>query len=1145
MNSEQININTIADKNLSPNYILKIEELNKDIENLDLDQEQRIKLIDSFLKVLQELPGRTPLNNIRVTGNTILPDSDHLINLAERTQPNLINIMREAERNGKTFLSPNLTRQQMLSSVGTGTAMQSGDLAQTLSSMEQKANYDRRDAKLNTTVIPNPHIDKRLLTRDELREVVAWALENQNADQPLQIPFGAVPDSAVEKLAAALGEMTYGENNYIGPGKSGGLGDLETVVTTVPALSEADARARAHDIGLAYTQSPHVDTVLPAAGRYAQVFRPFFHRSNGQSNYDRLRQAGDIEPNPGPLNDYDEKTAEKLAKLADNPLAATSNLNNQNGNLRVMDFSWYDKRGASSARWTFDNISDSVMHDNLMINLASITNSDVVGGNTAASAQMCTYVVNNRFVKATLTAGKLGAGLNVGLSVIDSFMAMQRTATNIVNGEAQLAMWSRMVFTDYGCYLGMAKLLCYEATRMPLHGCPTNMYRQDCQLRNDPAADKGANDWQYPNTDGNDPLVPAAVNAYFCTARTAAQILLGNAVLPVGFTFDADTTAWVVVNKGTPFRVNTYATLCHLEFPYGQAIQQMQNVSFSPGNGIPNVINANSRDFLTRTLVRGPKYNVMYVLTYDENTFFIDDGVGNATAIAQWFGVGVVPPATDISIDLMTYLRQQINASVDGKGTRDFQETFNYFAKWMDASDWRAACLLASNIINCYGSNTWQLTAVAGNSVGVAYNGTVPPTVDASVNAVTRNLALLNAANLSNLQTLLNGLPVWTGFGFPSSFSPGNASALGTGIPAPRTRTNINCFVQDTPWITKYGLAMDMLTKDVMTSPAHTMVTKAKMNNIFFAMRSMSELQIECFHNLVQRLGVRIVDMISPNTPRVVDRRLQVQKQIYASMADMHEKLLGYRAFSPQQWNDMTEPVQPVGLAGYWDWGSVRNAPIYVFNHFVNCCDKREEKFYPEIRVKYCMDREYFSPYFKPAGGMQNQNFVGIVQGGNASIKLSWGLTAKGKKEEPEKQTQGDVVKVIYAASKHIGLINPNCLNDAGNFFLVGEDGTLPEIERTSITSNYCFLRWTSPQSTSDIWRQKARGWLLWTMPTLPPEIDWTNGQNMTIGCSGQQNYTSERSGFDFSGYGSSNFAIIQNQVGLDGLLDKSSKYDF
>lgn len=100
-------------------------------------------------------------------------------------------------------------------------------------------------------IIPNPHVDKELLTEEQLREVIAWVFENSvNATFPkLDIPITGVPDSAATKLIDFLGTIVYGPNNYIGPSKTGlAIGDLDKIVTNVPALSEADGRARAHDI---------------------------------------------------------------------------------------------------------------------------------------------------------------------------------------------------------------------------------------------------------------------------------------------------------------------------------------------------------------------------------------------------------------------------------------------------------------------------------------------------------------------------------------------------------------------------------------------------------------------------------------------------------------------------------------------------------------------------------------------------------------------------------------------------------------------------------------------------------------------------------------------------------------------------------
>lgn len=152
--------------------------------------------------------------------------------------------------------------------------------------------------------IANPHLDKDLLTRDDLLEVLMWAYQRPDdgtlSEAANQYTLGK-PDSAIARYIAAAGELLYGANNYIGPNKVGNLdAPLVDIVTTVPALSEADARARAHDIGLSVSQSPHVDDILPTFAKHAQLFRA---PAQGMTNFAKIKLSGDVEENPGPTPD--------------------------------------------------------------------------------------------------------------------------------------------------------------------------------------------------------------------------------------------------------------------------------------------------------------------------------------------------------------------------------------------------------------------------------------------------------------------------------------------------------------------------------------------------------------------------------------------------------------------------------------------------------------------------------------------------------------------------------------------------------------------------------------------------------------------------------------------------------------------------
>lgn len=227
------------------------------------------------------------------------------------------------------------------------------------------------------TLRPDPHLDKTLLTKQELQEVLLWALEVSNYDGwPLvDAPENTSPDSALAKIGAYLATLVYGPNNYIGAEKTGDIGvsTLENVVTTVPALSEADARARAHDIALAVTSNPAVDTILPPLGQAAQVLRPLFNSDQerqpvprnalipsrgGATNKSLLKLAGDVEENPGPPKKYSKETAAEESMLYANPKVYYDRINLVNRTLSDYQRVFYANGDPLMMRGLADERSD-------------------------------------------------------------------------------------------------------------------------------------------------------------------------------------------------------------------------------------------------------------------------------------------------------------------------------------------------------------------------------------------------------------------------------------------------------------------------------------------------------------------------------------------------------------------------------------------------------------------------------------------------------------------------------------------------------------------------------------------------------------------------------------------------------------------
>jgi hypothetical protein len=180
-----------------------------------------------------------------------------------------------------------------------------------------------RSTVMQTPVVPNLHLDKEVLTYNDVREILAYVLEmnNESGVRELQnLVINSRPDTAATQAVSIIGDLIYGPNNYIGPNKTGNLerpSGIIDIVTTVPILSYEDAQARAHDLQLTFANSEKGkqtadDLIINDYMRAAQQLRPYFERDevmlgempigniDDKMSHRDILLSGDIELNPGP-----------------------------------------------------------------------------------------------------------------------------------------------------------------------------------------------------------------------------------------------------------------------------------------------------------------------------------------------------------------------------------------------------------------------------------------------------------------------------------------------------------------------------------------------------------------------------------------------------------------------------------------------------------------------------------------------------------------------------------------------------------------------------------------------------------------------------------------------------------------------------
>jgi hypothetical protein len=1014
-----------------------------------------------------------------------------------------------------------------------------------------------RVSPLQYTPIPNPHIDKQLLTKQELLDVLAWAIETATGENFPQealehlasLRVAGIPDSAAEKLAAVIATLTYGENNYIGPGKTGNKTDtLLNVVTTVPALSEADARARAHDIGVFVDPSPATDSILPPLAQATQALRPMFVRPSDRlaslrsryssTNSDQLAKTGTIEQNPGPIYEIGAKdTIDVLTKITSNPVDATSYLNDQGVNWRVDEMAYITGNGTFALRGGLDNQTDYILLEDFYSQYCSDAFGNIAASTAISNGRFYRYAINNKFIKEQLADAPLGTGIKAALNDIKTFTDMQRTQTNTVNGDALIALYERAPKTDYGCYLPIAKALAYEMTRGSLSGQANIRFKYDYMYRNDPGSPYPVPTMLYPGSDCHNAAAPPAgvgISAYWMAPQTLARAMTGQIPMPAGFNLDSRDIAYVVCSPTLTPDAQSYYTILHLEYPFlGGLDGNAQCVWTSIGGAVPGITAATLRPrAVFGNLIDGPKYRVIFACTTaPTGAFLLGDGLGNTQAIQEYTGVGPAPPPSNILPSLYTYWANGWNAN-NGVFSVNYAEVLQYLFLTADLNDWKAAFTLASAVMGDYDFPNFGLNTTAAASVTVladAANG--QPVIDGTIPV--RNTGALGGGTQVTLTTIWDEYPCLNCVGMPSVDVPQTA-VPGAGLSSPRDVTMVQCLVQDSPWMTKFAIISGMFKKSVLSGQALETLTKIRLKNVYYAHRHFSQVKIQGIHNFWQGRGItRRMAFIPGNA--VIDRRTQLWTKLYSNQCNEFKEFAGWVFMRPQMPKIYTETAVPGALNGfasniaYWD------SPMYYFNHLKYVAEAKN--FYPKPETSVIL-QSVGKVDFEP-GATTATAIFGVNTGGPGSIRMRWENNTDGSTDQ-EKRWKSEA-RAMFALAKCVSLLNPGNIVTMVNTWVVDKHGLVPLNYRSPMnTSNTPFLRFTSASAPSDNFRNSARGWMVITMPFFPPEYNLATGQQLLLGMDTQAVPTNLRLAYNLLGMGSANFGLIQTSAGGDSTLDVS-----
>lgn len=351
---------------------------------------------------------------------------------------------------------------------------------------------DRVDNLSIPVIVPRAHLDKSVLTEQEARELVSLILEKPEIlqiDNVLNTYVRGYPESTAAKVIDFLGRTIYGENNYIGPTKMGMLPGEQKVIdilTLVPALSKEDAEARAHDVFLTAqnlyhnnNKDPH-DILSDPLMRYAQVAAPLFSEpvpdkievihnptteSGTASNSNLLTRMmiclllliSGIEWNPGWSVEWDEMSTyvDKIMKIMSNPVDASSYLNTMSGSADIMEMEYQARKGQYDLKSALDDTLDSIQLRSNWVMLAGQSLDDIAAPNWRHSQMSQRYSLWNKTVKSVLPLATLGEDLKKSSVEFSPFLALERTHTNMLDGDANLAAFVRTPNVDYGVYANL------------------------------------------------------------------------------------------------------------------------------------------------------------------------------------------------------------------------------------------------------------------------------------------------------------------------------------------------------------------------------------------------------------------------------------------------------------------------------------------------------------------------------------------------------------------------------------------------------------------------------------------------------------------------------------------------------------------
>jgi len=980
----------------------------------------------------------------------------------------------------------------------------------------------------------DPHLGSATLSRDDLIEVIAWAYEVSNMEKPDEINLanlmGSYPKSLSEQAAASAAEALYGKNNYIGPGKTGMDGPLIEVVGTFPALSKADAEARAHDIGLFFSESPKIDEVLPTAARYAQFLRPGFSRSNpiianGYMNRNNIIRSGNVEKNPGPRYTYEgNKAVDDCIIISSNPAAEASHLNANVTDAYVDEMEYDNKRGSWTVRNGADTITDTIRFDDAVQMLTTTDLTPWAGGQTFCRKAFRISYLNNHY-KSELPVGALGNGLNSSMQDFNAYMAAQRTHTNTFSGDQQLGSFTRSSNLDYGMYVDMAKYLSYCNAWMLLSGDDMNSWTPDIMARKPGLVAQPLPVSLFPMS-SNYSYATAPANTIICWYMgfdRYVDCLRG--IIP----FPGDTNpnimgsaAFRAINAGTNGELAAAIAILACEYPLFGGVYPTETVIGRAPGFAPSIVASAHEIVSEHTRIDGPRV-IVFVGTDNALDMRIGDVVTGLTIPEyDWIG-GVIAP-TGIFGVLKSYL--QANWFVNVSGPYDHQNIMTHLLSYMDIFDWRAAIDLAGHI--CFWKQpymTYMITAGARAVTPAIITDQVLNgfTLDASFNITDIASPVVQADAVE-----IRASPVYNSSGF---FSYETTLQPFDGTGNAQLPIDTNMYVCDSNFSTYLGVALNFYKKNTLTNNKVSNMSRGVFNRIWYAMRDIHNIRIQCAHEYYSQFGTIHGYLHNDRANKQIEVRSMLLDSLANKNCDWQEKYAGwcYLMYQRPYGRGKTRPpiANTVFNTGSW-WAS----PLVLYNDLLNS----GEKDWRISEGKWTFDCNMVYANIDPNVKMENTSWSpagGLIYGVNLTIP-----TAQRVMEEylytitKDKDDNGVemINKVLNSYAKQLwcmvsanDTINLNCVFRYLDACTVLQQTSGYGLIRPVIGMTKQWMKWTSASAPSNSLRDASRPGRSLFLPFFPPQFSDINGMNYVISFASSGTFYNLNLKFNLNGQGSMN----------------------